>query len=190
MARWMDDKFQKIHIGTAKVSDTLIDLGKKYLAIKKLTDLPAFTKEAFNFFKTAKETERKILGFFEPQFFVIESFEDEKVKNWFEKYANRCNGKDAEEMDFVPKAFRKIKNSFVSIDNFDNKEIFDDEVDEISEKEFKKQKKNGTVEDEEEETSEITSASETETSSTTDSGAAPSTDGKDASAEDDNKATA
>ena len=168
MARWFDEKFAKKYEGL--YSKELAAFGEKYQKLKSVKELPNFIKELYEFYKKNldKKGDRMICNMLEPGFETLLSFQtEEEVSAWFNRYKNVATNKDAINSPFTPQLFKKLsKHVYPSIDLFNEIELFDDEVCDISEKEMKKLEKGNKDDtsdddDDEEETSSDTSSGTT-----------------------------
>ena len=166
MARWFDEKFAKKYEGL--YSKELAAFGEKYQKLKSVKELPDFIKELYEYYKKnlGKKGDRMICNMLEPGFETLLSFQtEEEVADWFARYKNVATNKEAINSPFTPKLFKKLsKHIYPSIDLFNEIELFDDEVCDISEKEMKKLEKSNkddTSDDDEEETSDTSSGTPT-----------------------------
>lgn len=166
MARWFDEKFTKKYEGL--YSKELATFGERYQKLKSVKELPDFIKDLYEFYKKNlnKKGDRMICNMLEPGFETLLTFQtEEEVADWFTRYKNVAINKDAINSPFTPQLFKKLsKHIFPSIDLFNEIELFDDEVCDISEKEMKKLEKGNkddTLDDDEEKTSEVSSGAPT-----------------------------
>jgi hypothetical protein len=171
MARWFDEKFAKKYEGL--YTKDLAAFGEKYQKLKSVKELPDFIKELYEFYKKNldKKGDRMICNMLEPGFETLLTFQtEEEVADWFARYKNVATNKDAINSPLTPQLFKKLsKHVYPSIDLFNEIELFDDEVCDISEKEMKKLEK-GNKGDSEDDDEEETSDTSSETTSVTSSG--------------------
>lgn len=175
MARWFDEKFAKKYEGL--YSKELAAFGEKYQKLKSVKELPDFIKELYEYYKKnlGKKGDRMICNMLEPGFETLLSFQtEEEIAEWFARYKNVATNKEAINSPFTPQLFKKLsKHVYPSIDLFNEIELFDDEVCDISEKEMKKLEKGNKDDSEDDDEEEISDTSSDTTSDTSSKSTTP-----------------